>query len=180
MSMDNALAAGQGGTEANPAPQSRIPAQETPTHTPEDDEPPDDDTQRRRVADRLSVQLDLGVDLASVCELLAGPANKKGRIEAVYAAARLAQANAQLGRSIAHLLQVERRQKTIVERIQQPTPFFGHSNFSEQDALIDAMNTKILRYLKVMADETLDPALEEAEDDAAAQANPAPAATPSA
>ena len=178
MSMDNAHAAGQGGTETNPAPQSQIPAPEPPTQTPQDDEPPDDDTQRRRVADRLSVQLDLGVDLASVCELLAGPANKKGRIEAVYAAARLAQANAQLGRSIAHLLQVERRQKTIVERNQPPAPFFGHSNFSGQDMLIDALNTKLLRYMKIVADETFDQAIEEAERDGAAKANPAPAATP--
>ena len=177
MSMDNAHAAGQGGTETNPAPQSQIPAPEPPTQTPQDDELPDDDTQRRRVADRLAGQLEINLDLAGVCETLAA-VPKKGRIEAVYAAARLAQANAQLGRSIAHLLQVERRQKTIVERNQPPAPFFGHSNFSGQDMLIDALNTKLLRYMKIVADETFDQAIEEAERDGAAKANPAPAATP--
>jgi len=183
MSMDNPHAAGQGGTE--PEPQSRTSAQPdqpsqaaaigrkaaAPTDPP-DDAPPDDDTQRRRVADRLAGLLELNCDLATVCETLAA-APKKGRLEAVYAAARLTQANAQLGRSIAQLVQVEQRKKTIIQHIQPPRSVSNDSNSSAQGALIDALMAKMLLYMNVVAGEMCDPALEQA--DAAAKAQLAPA-----
>ncbi|MBU6299413.1 MAG: hypothetical protein KGJ79_05220 [Alphaproteobacteria bacterium] len=189
--MDNALAAGQGGTEA--APQSQTLAHETQPNTPlarlqehdlrpdEHDkaEDTDDNTERRRVVDRLSEQLDINVGLAGVCEHLAA-LPKKGRTEAVYAAARLTQANAQLAKAMAQLLQVERRQRTIVERIQTPAPAFGHSNASEQDVLVDGLTLKLLRCLDVMTSEKFDPMLEKAEQNAAAKENSAPAALPAA
>lgn len=165
-----ALAAGQGGTENNDlAPQSASAPHPQTEENPADhsiDEPLDDETQRRRVAGRLSDQLDLNVDLAAICEHLAG-IPKKGRIEAVYAEARLTQANAQLARALAHLLKVERRQTTIVQHIQQRAPISNHSNSSEglstvEAELVDGLQSKIFRYLKLYADEILNPALEEA------------------
>lgn len=198
MSMDNALAAGQGGTEA--APQSQTLAHENQPNTPlarlqEDNAQPDehdnadasDDARRRRIVERLSAQLDTGVYLSEICERLA-ESPEKDRLEAVHAAARLAQTNAQLAKALAQLLQAEPGQRLIVGRIQAPAPGFGHSNASEQSEqenpserseqgmLIDGLTTKLLRCLDVMAGEKFDPMLKKAEEDARAKANPAPAA----
>lgn len=124
---------------------------------------PDDDTQRRRAADRLSQQLEIGVDLAAVCEHLAA-LPKKGRLDAIYAAARLSQANAQLARAMAQLLKVERRHTTIVQHIQPPAPISKHSNSTAEG--MDALAAKMLRYMELVASETFDPVLEEATRDA--------------
>ncbi len=136
------------------------PSHEAPSHAaaPQDDRPPDDETQRRRAAENLSAQLDINVGLASICERLA-EIPKKGRVEAIYAAARLTQANAQLGRSIAQLLKVERRQTTIVHHIQPPAPALGHSNSNEDMQLVDALTSKMFQAMKIIADEELDPML---------------------
>ncbi|MDE1940338.1 MAG: hypothetical protein KGI68_15055 [Alphaproteobacteria bacterium] len=189
MSMDNALAAGQGGMEA--APQSQTLAHENQPNTPlarrpedgpqqqDNDETPDRDDPRRHTVDRLSKHLDINLDLAGLCRHLAA-VPKKGRSEAVFAAARLTQANAQLARAMAELLQVERRHRTIIERIQTPAPVFGHSNLNEQDTLIDSLTAKMLRYLNFYAADVFDPVLKKAEEDACAKEASAPAAAPAA
>jgi hypothetical protein len=93
---------------------------------------------------------------------------KKGRLEAIYAAARLTEANAQLGRSLAQLLKVERRQATIVHHIQPPAPLDRHPNSNgdapsvEEAQTIDGLISKFLRYMKFYADDELGPVLEQA------------------
>ena len=131
------------------------------------------------MVERLSQQLDINIGLAGVCEHLAA-VPEKGRSEAVFAAARLTQANAQLARALAEVMQVERRHRTIIERIQTPAPVFRHSNSSEQDRLIDGLTSKMLRYMNLYAGELFDPVLKEAEEEARAKENPAPAALPAA
>ncbi len=194
MSMDNALAAGQGDNEA--APQSQTLAHENQPNTPQEscgrtDDPPQDlppeyddaeapgDARRQHVVERLSKHLDINLGIAGVCGHLAA-VPKKGRVEAVFAAARLTQANAQLARALAEVMQIERRHRTIIERIQPPAPVFRHSNLNEQDRMIDDLTAKMLRYLNFYASEKFDPVLKKAEEDARAKENPAPAALPAA
>lgn len=98
------------------------------------------------------------------------------RLAPFNAAARLMQANAQLAKAIAELLQVERQRRTIVERIQSLAAIFRHLNLSEQDMPVDGMTTKMPRFLDLMAGQMFDPALKQAEEDAGAKENFVPAA----
>jgi hypothetical protein len=129
---------------------------------------------RRVVALRLMEHLDDGVELASeVCNdpIFRSPDD---RITATFAVARMISANAQLGRAIANFAQVEQRRRMIVERVEPPL-VLNDSN-SIQDALLAReLRRKMLRYMKVLADETFDPAIKEAEEAAnAAAKTPAP------
>ncbi len=76
---------------------------------------------RRRAVERLGDHLEIGISLAEHCEMLAGKL-KGDRLGPVYAAARLMRANAAVAEALATLAQIERRRRSIVERIQTPNP----------------------------------------------------------
>lgn len=123
---------------------------------------------RRVVALRLMEHLDDGVELAS--QICNDPyfRNPDDRITATFAVARMINANAQLGRAIANFAQVEQRRRMIVERVEQPLVL--NDSISIQDAqLARELQNKIFRYMKVLADETFDPAIKEAEEAAKAE-----------
>ena len=136
MSMDNALAAGQGGTEVVSAPQTgdvASPAQARP-----------DEAYRRFAIEELALQLARGSKLLAHCEAIAevSPADALGPVRE---AARLINANAQLAKALAQMALVERRSKTIVETIQMPDPNIAGLN---------------ARFPKALESETLRAALE--------------------
>lgn len=191
MTDQNALAAGQGGNPSTPAPQAQV--GETHAGRPTPQPPPDEDdgfesdeALRRRAATYMTQHLESAGSLIERCEHLALQA-KGDRMRPIHAAARLLQADARVAQALGQLAKVERRQHTIVERIQPPQPVLKHSNSSlansdPQIELIDEMVGKMLRYLKVIADERLDPVLNEVaeEENARAKENSAPATeTPS-
>ena len=171
MENQEALAAGQGGTENLPVPAGPIAPGE-----PED--AASDDALRRRAAECMADQLEIAGGLIARCEHLAA-LPKGDRLKPIYAAARLLQSNARVAQALAQLAQVEQRRRTIVEHIQPPAPVLKHSN-SNFDVLCDALLMKMLRYMKVAADEVFDPALEEAaareRPDVREKENPAAAA----
>ena len=125
MTKDNALAAGQGGTEVVPAPKTGAvaPASQLPAHA------RTDDVYRRFAVEELALQLARGSALLARCEAIAKeePPDQLGPI---YAAARLMNANAQLAKALAQVAMVERRSRTIVETIQRPDPKIAGLNSS--------------------------------------------------
>ncbi|GAA0588547.1 hypothetical protein [Rhizomicrobium electricum] len=138
---------------------------------------------RRVTALRLVEHLDDGVELAS--EICNDPyfRNPEDRITATLAMARMVSANAQLGRAIAAFAQVEQRRRMIVERVERPVPVSNDSNSIQDIALAHDIRHKMFRYMKVLADETFDPAIQEADDaakEAAAKNEPATQAKPDA
>ena len=80
-----------------------------------------DEALRRLAAERLADHLEIGISLAGHCEMLAGK-TKGDRLGPVYAAARLMRANAAVAEALANVAQIERRRRSIVERIQPPDP----------------------------------------------------------
>jgi len=70
---------------------------------------------------KLAAHLEIGVTLAHHCEIQAGKA-KGDRLGPVYAAARLMRANAAVAEALATVGGIERRRRSIVERIQTPDP----------------------------------------------------------
>ena len=80
-----------------------------------------DEELRRLAVARLAEQLDIGASLTARCEHLAD-LPQGDRLGAIYAAARLMRANAFVAQSLAIVGQVERRRRSIVERIQPPDP----------------------------------------------------------
>ena len=86
-----------------------------------------DEELRRLAGARLAEHLDIGVALAARCEHLA-ELPKGDRLGAIYAAARLMRANAFIAQALANVAQVERRQRSIVERIQPPDPKVAELN----------------------------------------------------
>jgi hypothetical protein len=117
MSMDNAHAAGQGGTEVVPAPKTGAVAPASQSRS----RARPDEAYRRFAVEELALQLVRGGALLARCEAIAkaGPVDQLGPI---YAAARLMNANAQITKALAQVALVERRSKTIVETIQKPGP----------------------------------------------------------
>jgi hypothetical protein len=106
--------------------------------TPGDDPPPPTDEELRRfAAGRLADHLQIGVDLAQRCELLSLKA-KGDKLGPLYAAARLMQANARVAEALANVAQVERRRRSIHERIQAPDPKQAELNSSLQKEKITA------------------------------------------
>jgi hypothetical protein len=71
-------------------------------------------------------------------------------------------ANAHIARSFAQVAQVERRQRTIIEHIQPAVLKMADSNSTLENELERGLRLTMLRYMKLLADETLEPALEEA------------------
>lgn len=84
-------------------------------------EPASDEELRRLAVSRLADHLEIGISLAGHCEMLAGKTTGD-RLGPVYAAARLMRANAAVAEALANLAQIERRRRSIVERIQSPDP----------------------------------------------------------
>jgi hypothetical protein len=82
---------------------------------------PDDEDLRRYAVARLADHLEVGVSLAQRCEHLAA-IPKGDRIAPVIAAARLMNASAAVAEALGTLALVERRRRSIVERIQPPDP----------------------------------------------------------
>jgi len=80
-----------------------------------------DDELRRLAAERLAQHLDMGAALVARCRDLA-QAGRGDRLGPLGAAARLLRANAHVAQTLAHVALVERRQRTIIERVQTPDP----------------------------------------------------------
>jgi hypothetical protein len=92
-----------------------------------------DEVLRRLAAERLADHLEIGISLAGHCEMLAGK-TKGDRLGPVYAAARLMQANAAVAEALVNVAQIERRRRSIVERIQplEPKKADLNSHFQEK------------------------------------------------
>jgi hypothetical protein len=120
-----------------------------------------DEELRHFAVARLAEYLDIGANLVQRCEHLA-ELPKGDRLAPLYAAARLMHANANVARSFAHVAQVERRQRTIIEHIQSPVLQMADSNSTLGNQLEQELRLTMLRYLKLRADETLVPTLNEA------------------
>jgi hypothetical protein len=71
-------------------------------------------------------------------------------------------ANAQIAQALAHVAQVERRSRRIVEHVQPSVPNLIDSNSILENSLESELRLTMLRYMKLRADETLAPALDEA------------------
>ena len=81
---------------------------------------PGDDL-RRLAVERLADHLEIGASLIERCETLAF-AQRGDRLGPLYAAARLMHAQARVADALAHFAQVERRRRSITERIQTVRP----------------------------------------------------------
>ena len=123
MTENHALAAGQGGTEIAPTPETSAAAaaSQSPAQPWKLPHPEKDDVYRRFAVEELALQLHRGGALLAHCQAVAQvvPTNELGPLRE---AARLMNANAQIARALALVALVERRSKTIVERIQEPDP----------------------------------------------------------
>jgi hypothetical protein len=86
---------------------------------------------------KLAEHLEIGVTLAHHCEIQAGKA-KGDRLGPVYAAARLMRANAAVAEALATVGGIERRRRSIVERIQPPDPKKTQLNSHLQERKITA------------------------------------------
>jgi len=124
-----------------------------------------DDELRHHAVARLAQHLDIASDLVLRCEQLSGMP-EGDRVAPLYAAARLLHANAHIARALAQVAQAETRRRTIVEYIQSPVAKTADSNCSLENQMESALRVKMLRYMKLLADETLNPALRKAEVDA--------------
>ena len=83
--------------------------------------PPTEDELRRLAVERLAEHMQIGASLIARCEQLA-MAQRGDRLAPIYAAARLMRAQAHGADALAHVAQVERRRRSIVERIQPAQP----------------------------------------------------------
>ncbi|MGZ5937797.1 MAG: hypothetical protein ACXWLK_10425 [Rhizomicrobium sp.] len=108
---------------------------------------PDDDALRRLAVERLADHLDIGASLIERCETLAF-AQRGDRLGPIYAAARLMRAQAHVADALAHVAQVERRRRSIVERIQPVPPKPGDliPKLTREEALA-SMQQKLDRLL---------------------------------
>ncbi len=83
---------------------------------------------RQFAADKLAEHLAVGVSLAQLCEALANKV-KGDRLGPIYAAARVMRANASVAEVLATVAGIERRRRSIVERVQAPKPRTGRIEF---------------------------------------------------
>lgn len=121
---------------------------------------PDEKT-RAFAADKLSEQMEIGAVLLNQCAHLS--ARPEGdRVKPLFAAARLMNAQARLAETLATVAKVERVRRTIVEHVQPPVCRNGDLNSILQNTLMDDLSLKLLRYMKLVADENLDETLNEA------------------
>ena len=137
-----------------------------------------DDELRHHGAARLAEQLDMTSDLVERCGQLADM-REGDRVSPIYAAARLLQANAQIAKALGYVAQAEIRRRTIVEHIQPPAAKTADLNCSLENQMEAALRLKMLRYMTLLADETLEPALREAQAEAPhEEKTPSPAPGP--
>ncbi|HUO89015.1 MAG TPA: hypothetical protein VMU08_07565 [Rhizomicrobium sp.] len=78
-----------------------------------------DEALRRVALEHLAEQLDMGVRLVGRCRTLAS-VNRGDRLGPLSAAARLMNSGARVAQALAHVGLVERRHRSIIERIQPP------------------------------------------------------------
>lgn len=145
-----------------------------PPGNPPDSPPPSwNDVVRQGTVLRLMEHLNVGVQLAA--DISKDPAfSADDRLQAVFAAARMINANAHLGKTIGYLAQVEQRRRTVVQHLDPPGAW-NDSNSILEVSLQRELTQKMLRYMKVLADETFDPAIAEAAQEKAAQKKASPA-----
>jgi uncharacterized membrane protein YccC len=125
-----------------------------------------DEALRRLAAERLADHLEIGISLAGHCEMLAGK-TKGDRLGPVYAAARLMHANAAVAEALANLARIERRRRSIVERIQPPDRKMAELNSHLQQEKISAeQEAKLCRRLDEVVEQSIGARLgdENAED----------------
>jgi hypothetical protein len=151
MTMDSALAAGQGGTTNDETSEAHKSVQAQPTNAADlrtDDalSKSDEDLRRMAVA-RLAEHLDIGSSLVLRCEQLAN-ATRGDRLGPLYAAAKLMGSNARVAQALAHVAQVETRRRSIVERIEPLGRQKGELNWgspppSEEDTSLDELERRL-------------------------------------
>jgi len=137
-----------------------------------------DDELRHHGAARLAEHLDITTELVERCNHLAGM-REGDRVSPIYAAARLMQADAQIAKALGYVTQAEIRRRTIVEHIQLPVAKTADLNCSLDDRMEAELCSTMLRYMKLLASETLEPSLREAEAEAThEEKTPPPAPDP--
>lgn len=175
MTKPDPQAAGQGGHEPigatetqakSGAPPGGAPPGEPPAFAPNgvavgDNKLVTDEDFRRFAAAMLAGGLDYGNSLIGRAERLAAE-HEGDRINPLFAAARLMNANARLAKEVGRLVQVEQRTRRIIEYVQPPVANSVDSNSTFEDSLERELRLKMLRYMKLVADETFDGVLKEA------------------
>jgi hypothetical protein len=146
--MEMPPAAGESG-QPNPAASTDAPASSR----------TDDEDFRRYAVARLADHLEVGVSLAQRCEQLAGVANGD-RVAPITAAARLMNANARIAEALATMAQLERRRRSIVERIQpvenkNAELNSGFGKFRRSDEFKAEEKEKLWKRMNEMCNETL-------------------------
>ena len=124
-----------------------------------------DEELRRFAVARLADHLEMGVSLVARCEHFA-ELPKGDRLNPLFAAARLMNANANVAKAFAQVAQVDRRQRTIIERVQPPAAQNTDSNSTLEYDLERMIRLKMLGYMAIVVSERFDPVLKEAFDDA--------------
>ena len=118
-----------------------------PTARPEEPNEPlsSDDTLRRAAVQHLADEVEIGSSLLARCEEFALK-SRNTHLAPMHAAARLMQANAKLADSLSNVAQVERRRRSIVERIEPIDPKQRELNERKKQNLVVAnMRMKIWR-----------------------------------
>ena len=80
-----------------------------------------DEALRRQAAERLVDHLEIATSLVGHCEMMAGKPTGD-RLKPVFAAAQLMRANAVIAEALANFVRIERRRRSIIERIQPLDP----------------------------------------------------------
>ena len=145
MKMDNPQAAREDGQESAVASEAQKPRAET-SAADESALDKSDEELRRLAGKLLADNLDMGASLVARCEHLA-ELPKGDRLKPIYAAARMTFANARIAQALANLAQVERRQRTIVERIQTPDPKLIELNSRMYGEGVDGARERLERRL---------------------------------
>lgn len=112
-----------------------------------------DEALRRLAVLRLAEHLEIGGQLVARCQALAD--TKRGdRLGPLTAAARLMRANVQVAQTLAHVALVERRRRTIVERIQTSDPQTAELNSQKRNPVEQAEHE--LKYWRRMNEDVED------------------------
>ena len=114
-----------------------------------------DEELRRHAVGRLAEQLDIGSSLTERCEHLAALPGGD-RLGAIYAAARLMRANAFVAQALANVAQVERRRRSIIERIEPPDPKVAELNAGlQKEKLTSEQRLKIWNRMNEHIEQTI-------------------------
>jgi len=110
-----------------------------PSAPPERQGPPlsSDDALRREAVQHLADNLEIGSSLIARCEEFALK-SRDAHLAPMHAAARLIQASARLADSLSNVAQVERRRRSIVERIEPIDPKQRELNERKKQDLVGA------------------------------------------